>query len=220
MKRLIKTIILVIIIFHGYGSVKSDSEKIKDVKLQLNYAYEIRPVDYTNCNIDYLTTHDFYIDVSSYKKKNFSVDSEVESYITTKFTKNQKVNIFGLPYIFTRYDVYYIYGGVTPSVNSNSENSKIVGNLLIDGVQQKTLINPIKIDKRIFTIQEFDFKIRQYLMQTYKIYDPNSPYIKGQLEIAINGNKHESFNLYDATSSSTRSDIFKKYKDNKTINMK
>ncbi|HHJ7994488.1 TPA: streptococcal pyrogenic exotoxin SpeJ, partial [Streptococcus pyogenes] len=79
----------------------------------------------------------------------------------------------------------------------NSENSKIVGNLLIDGVQQKTLINPIKIDKRIFTIQEFDFKIRQYLMQTYKIYDPNSPYIKGQLEIAINGNKHESFNLYD-----------------------
>ncbi|HHJ7793818.1 TPA: exotoxin, partial [Streptococcus pyogenes] len=26
MKRLIKTIILVIIIFHGYGSVKSDSE--------------------------------------------------------------------------------------------------------------------------------------------------------------------------------------------------
>ncbi|HEQ8341927.1 TPA: exotoxin, partial [Streptococcus pyogenes] len=26
MKRIIKTIILVIIIFHGYGSVKSDSE--------------------------------------------------------------------------------------------------------------------------------------------------------------------------------------------------
>ncbi|HEP2200379.1 TPA: streptococcal pyrogenic exotoxin SpeJ, partial [Streptococcus pyogenes] len=98
MKRIIKTIILVIIIFHGYGSVKSDSENIKDVKLQLNYAYEIIPVDYTNCNIDYLTTHDFYIDISSYKKKNFSVDSEVESYITTKFTKNQKVNIFGLPY--------------------------------------------------------------------------------------------------------------------------
>ncbi|HHJ7982820.1 TPA: exotoxin, partial [Streptococcus pyogenes] len=48
MKRLIKTIILVIIIFRGYGSVKSDSENIKDVKLQLNYAYEIRPVDYTN----------------------------------------------------------------------------------------------------------------------------------------------------------------------------
>ncbi|NDY79808.1 exotoxin beta-grasp domain-containing protein [Streptococcus pyogenes] len=201
--------------------VESKNSNIDEIKHQLRYIYTITPSDYSNCNISYLTTHNFSVATPGYQSKCFYVDSEVDGGVTEKFRKGQKVNVFGLPYIFSPYNKNDIYGGITPSTDDGIlRTNTIAGNFLIDGVQQKTLINPIKIDKPIFTIQEFDFKIRQYLMQTYKIYDPNSPYIKGQLEIAINGNKHESFNLYDATSSSTRSDIFKKYKDNKTINMK
>ncbi|HHJ7435470.1 TPA: exotoxin beta-grasp domain-containing protein, partial [Streptococcus pyogenes] len=46
----------------------------------------------------------------------------------------------------------------------------MAGNFFIDGQQQKTLINPIKIDKDIVTIQEFDFKIRKFLMESKEIH--------------------------------------------------
>ncbi|HHJ7735367.1 TPA: exotoxin, partial [Streptococcus pyogenes] len=39
-------------------------------------------------------------------------------------------------------------------------------------------------------------------------------------EIHSKNRKDEKINLYDAKPNSTRSDVLKKYKDNKTINMK
>ncbi|HHJ8102565.1 TPA: exotoxin beta-grasp domain-containing protein, partial [Streptococcus pyogenes] len=94
----------------------------------------------------------------------------------------------------------------------------MAGNFFIDGQQQKTLINPIKIDKDIVTIQEFDFKIRKFLMESKEIHLTKSPYIRGSLEIHSKNRKDEKINLYDAKPNSTRSDVLKKYKDNKTIN--
>ncbi|AYO93637.1 TPA: exotoxin beta-grasp domain-containing protein [Streptococcus pyogenes] len=41
-------------------------------------------------------------------------------------------------------------------------------------------MNPIKIDKDIVTIQEFDFKIRKFLMESKEIYLTKSPYIRGE----------------------------------------
>ncbi|HEQ9320991.1 TPA: exotoxin, partial [Streptococcus pyogenes] len=163
----------------------------------------------------------FSVATPGYQSKCFYIDSEVDGGVTEKFRKGQKVNVFGLPYIFSPYNKNDIYGGITPSTDDGIlRTNTIAGNFFIDGQQQKTLINPIKIDKDIVTIQEFDFKIRKFLMESKEIYLTKSPYIRGSLEIHSKNRKHEKINLYDAKPNSTRSDVFKKYKDNKTINMK
>ncbi|HEQ6121558.1 TPA: exotoxin, partial [Streptococcus pyogenes] len=64
------------------------------------------------------------------------------------------------------------------------------------------------------------FKIRKFLMESKEIHLTKSPYIRGSLEIHSKNRKDEKINLYDAKPNSTRSDVLKKYKDNKTINMK
>ncbi|HHJ6938609.1 TPA: exotoxin beta-grasp domain-containing protein, partial [Streptococcus pyogenes] len=52
------------------------------------------------------------------------------------------------------------------------------------------------MDKDIVTIQEFDFKIRKFLMESKEIYLTKSPYIRGSLEIHSKNRKHEKINLY------------------------
>ncbi|WP_438827513.1 exotoxin beta-grasp domain-containing protein [Streptococcus pyogenes] len=56
----------------------------------------------------------------------------------------------------------------------------MAGNFFYRWATAKTLINPIKIDKDIVTIQEFDFKIRKFLMESKEIYLTKSPYIRGE----------------------------------------
>ncbi|HHK1410975.1 TPA: exotoxin beta-grasp domain-containing protein [Streptococcus pyogenes] len=95
----------------------------------------------------------------------------------------------------------------------------IAGNFFIDGQQQKTLINPIKIDKDIVTIQEFDFKIRKFLMEKYNIYDSESRYTSGSLFLATKDSKHYEVDLFNKDDKLlSRDSFFKRYKDNKIFN--
>ncbi|HEL0999323.1 TPA: exotoxin [Streptococcus equi subsp. equi] len=221
MKRLtFILIILMVMSTTNLNAVNSESHKdISTIKSKLLYAYTITPYDYKNCDVIFITTHTLIIDTQKYKGQCYYINSEVDSEAAKKFKPGDKVDVFGLFYVLNSHTGEYIYGGITPS-QKNKVSKKLLGTLFVSGEPQKSLNNEITLEKDLITIQEFDFKIRNYLMKKYNLYSTTSPYKGGRIEIGMKDGKHEKIDLFFFPNKGTREDILKKYKDNKTLDMK
>lgn len=165
----------------SYGSklVYAD-EILKDLKASLRFAYDVTPLEYENVEITFVTTNNIHINIGQKKSGCvLYVDSIVSLGITDNFIKGDKVDAFGLPYNFSSPNVDNIYGGVVKHSDDKHQSLQFVGILNQDGEETSLPSDTILIKHKQFTLQEFDFKIRKFLMEKYSIYDSESRYISG-----------------------------------------
>ncbi|VGQ41339.1 streptococcal pyrogenic exotoxin SpeG [Streptococcus pyogenes] len=220
MKTNILTIIILSCVF-SYGSqLAYADENLKDLKRSLRFAYNITPCDYENVEIAFVTTNSIHINTKQKRSECILyVDSIVSLDITDQFIKGDKVDVFGLPYNFSPPYVDNIYGGIVKHSNQGNKSLQFVGILNQDGKETYLPSEVVRIKKKQFTLQEFDFKIRKFLMEKYNIYDSESRYTSGSLFLATKDSKHYEVDLFNKDDKLlSRDSFFKRYKDNKIFN--
>ncbi|CRH92271.1 SPE C [Chlamydia trachomatis] len=85
------------------------------------------------------------------------------------------------------------------------QSLQFVGILNQDGEETSLPSDTILIKHKQFTLQEFDFKIRKFLMETYSIYDSESRYISGSFFLATKDSKHYEVDLFNKDDSRSKS---------------
>lgn len=99
------------------------------------------------------------------------------------------------------------------------QSLQFVGILNQDGEETSLPSYTILIKHKQFTLQEFDFKIRKFLMETYSIYDSESRYISRSFFLATKDSKHYEVDLFNKDDKLLgRNRFFKRYRDNKVFN--
>lgn len=151
----------------SYGSKLVYADEIsKDLKASLRFAYDVTPLEYENVEITFVTTNNIHINTEQKKSGCvLYVDSIVSLGITNNFIKGDKVDVFGLPYNFLSPNVDNIYGGVVKHLDDKLQSLQFVGILNQDGEETSLPSDTILIKHKQFTLQEFDFKIRKFLME-------------------------------------------------------
>nr|BAC87689.1 exotoxin G variant 8 [Streptococcus dysgalactiae subsp. dysgalactiae] len=217
--KILKIIILSWVLSYGSKLVYAD-EISKDLKASLRFAYDVTPLEYENVEITFVTTNNIHINTGQKKSGCvLYVDSIVSLGVTDNFIKGDKVDVFGLPYNFSSPNVDNIYGGVVKHSDDKHQSLQFVGILNQDGEETSLPSDTILIKHKQFTLQEFDFKIRKFLMEKYSIYDSESRYISGSFFLATKDSKHYEVDLFNKDDKLLGRDrFFKRYRDNKIFN--
>lgn len=158
----------------------SDYKKNKGTMGNVESLYKDKAVIAENVkNTRQFLGHDliFPIPYSEYKE----VKSEFINKKTADKFKDKRLDVFGIPYFYTClvpknesreefiFDGVCIYGGVTMHSTADSISKNIIVPVTVDNKQQFSFT--ISTNKKTVTVQELDYKVRNWLTNNKKLYE-------------------------------------------------
>lgn len=200
----------------------SDFVKAGGTMQNVQTLYTINPVQTKNIkNTSQFLQHDLIFSIPPFG----NVRTELANSELANKYKNEKVDVFGIPYYYQCYmsdkensDGACMYGGLTKSVKYLPNDDVITIPVTIDETQPLSFT--ISYNKNPITIQELDYKVRNFLTKNKNLYTKDgSAFERGYIKFIEDDGNSFWYDLFPNKNLShfQPSKFLMKYNDNKTV---